>query len=144
MAGNDATIAVMTAIRTALLADPAILALLATPTSCFDLAPENAPAPFVTLGQTSYQDWSTADTDGQAVTLNIHCWDESPSTNPETTRCRLMMRHARRILHFASLNLPAPHRSVVMQVTNRVGPLFDPDGISIHGILTVQALVDHS
>ena len=142
MAGHDATIALMTAVRAALLADSALLALLATSASVYDVAPENAQTPFIAIGVNSYQDWSTVSTDGQLVTLNIDCWDESRSHYPETTRCRMMMRHCRRILHYARLTPPAPYRSVLMVVANRVGPLFDPDGISIHGILQLQTLTD--
>lgn len=142
MPGHDATIAAMTAIRAALLADAPLAALLATPASVFDIAPENAATPFVTLGVNSHLDWSTASEDGQVLSINVHCWDESRSQYPETTRCRLLMRHCRRVLHYGSFSFTAPYRSVLAVVANRVGPIFDPDGISIHGVLTVQLITD--
>lgn len=140
---DDATNAVLAAVRVALLADPDILASLASPASVYDRPPQECPVPFVVIGEASFQDWSTADGEGQDIRLDVHVWDESASQTPDIARCKALMRRIRDVLHFRSLALAAPFHAVLCQVTARVGPLIDPDGISIHGVLTVNVLTDH-
>lgn len=137
----DGTMALMTAVRTALLADSALAALGIT--EVYDRPPEIQQSPFVTIGATRYADWSFADADAQEIFMDISAWN---SSNPQvnTLATRQIMERVRVILHFATLTLGAPARCVLCQVINSVGPMLDPDGSTLHGVVSIRALVDHT
>jgi hypothetical protein len=75
--------------------------------------------------------------------MDISAWDGSnPQANTLVTR--QIMERVRVILHFATLTLGAPARCVLCQVINSVGPMLDPDGSTLHGVVSIRALVDHT
>jgi hypothetical protein len=137
----DGTMALMTAIRTALLADSGLAALGIT--EVYDRPPSIQVLPFVTIGATRYSDWSFADNDGQEIFVDVSAWDGSKA-DPNTLVTRQIMERLRVILHFATLTLGAPSRCVLCQVINSVGPMLDPDGSTLHGVVSIRALVDHT
>lgn len=55
-----------------------------------------------------------------------------------------IMGHVRRILHTANLTLSAPYHAVLCRAINQIGPFHDPDGATIHGVVTVRVVVDHA
>jgi hypothetical protein len=137
----DGTMALMTAVRTALLADSGLAALGIT--EVYDRPPAMQNSPFVTIGATRYSDWSFADADGQEIFIDISAWDGSKA-EPNTLTTRQIMERIRVILHFATLTLGAPARCILCQVINTVGPMLDPDGSTLHGVVSIRALVDHT
>lgn len=138
----DPTMAYMEAVRTVLLADSAIRA--AGVLEVLDRARPNMKTPFITLGATSDLDWSTATEDGIQLRMDVSIWDSSPSQTPETRRSREIIARVRALLHTATLTLAPPAHHVLTRVTAVVGPMLDPDGFTLHSVVTVTALLDHT
>lgn len=137
----DATYAIKSAIRTALLNNSTISDALQG-LKIVDLAPSGHPTPYISLATQSV-DFSTASEDGQEITIDVNVWHQPSSQTPETATARGLMGEVRKTLHAASLSLDAPFSLILMRVTNMIGPYRDPDGATLHGVVTVRALVDH-
>lgn len=138
----DATYALRAAVRTLLLANSTLASTLVG-LKVVDLAPSSHPTPYISI-ETQSNDWSTASTDGQEVLLDINVWHQTASQTPETATARDLMSEVRKTLHTASLTLAAPFNCVQIRVDNMIGPYRDPDGQTLHGVVSVRALVDHS
>lgn len=138
---EDATAAVLAAVRSRILADAELVANLASSASVYDQAPEAAATPFVTLNAVSYADWSTDTTDGQEITIDCHVWHETPIVSRAS---RLIMRRLRVLFEFQPLAAAAPFRVVLVQVVATVGPFRDPDGLTLHGVVSLRVLADHT
>jgi hypothetical protein len=139
---NDATYAIRAAIRTALLADSALNAALKGQ-KVVDLAPSGHPTPYISL-ETQSDDWSTATEDGQQFTIDVNVWHQAESETPDSATTRDLMSRVRIVLHTASLSLASPFHCVLIRAGGMVGPFRDPDGKTLHGVVTVTALVDHT
>jgi hypothetical protein len=138
----DATYALKAAVRTALLANSTLSTTLVG-LKVVDLAPSSHPTPYISI-ETRSNDWSTATEDGQEILLDINVWHQPASQTPETVTARNLMSEVRVALHTASLSLEAPFNCVQIRVDNMIGPYRDPDGMTLHGVVSVRALVDHS
>lgn len=138
----DAVPAVLAAIRTTLLSDVTLPGLLAGLQVVVE-APASAPTPYIQMAARS-QDWSCADQDGQQVSIDLHVWHEPRSQTPETGVVMQIMTLCRQLLHTASPSLAEPFHLVQMRVETSIGPYRDPDGSTIHGVVTVRMLVDHT
>lgn len=138
----DSTIALMTAVRSALLADAPLSALI---TGIYDRAPDKAKGNYLTIGDASSVDWSTATEDGQEHTLDIHVWSQKPSQTAETAEARAILGHIRRVLHNATgLTIAMPFSICTLQITHQIGPYLDPDEKTLHGVATLHAEIDHA
>jgi hypothetical protein len=132
----------MTAVRTALLADATLPGLLAG-LKIVDKAPSSHPTPYISMNVRS-ADWSTASEDGQEFHIDLDVWHEPSSQTPETGTARQIMAIVRSTLHTATLSLASPYHAVLIRVENEVGPFRDPDGATLHGVVSLRALVDHA
>jgi len=139
----DATFAVLAAIRAALLADATLNSTLAGSLKVMTGAPSSYPCPFISMTPHA-ADWSTATEDGQEVVIDLNVWTQAASQTAETATGRTIMASCRALLHTASLSLAAPYHTVQCRVDNQVGPYLDPDGATLHGVVTVRVLVDHT
>lgn len=138
----DATYAIKAAIRTALLANTTISSALVGQ-KIVDLAPSGHGTPYISLVVQS-NDFSTASEDGQEFEIDVNVWHQPSSQTPETATVRSLMSEVRQTLHTASLSMNSPYNCILIRATNMVGPYRDPDGATLHGVVTVRALVDHS
>ena len=138
----EATYALKAAVRTALLANSTLSTTLVG-LKVVELAPSSHPTPYISIDARS-NDWSTSTEDGQEILLDINVWHQSPSQTPETATARNLMSEVRTTLHTASLSLEAPFNCVQIRVDNIIGPYRDPDGSTLHGVVSVRALVDHT
>lgn len=138
----DATVALIKGLSAPLLADPTLSALLVG-NKIMLRAPSSAPTPYLGLDVRSL-DFSTATEDGQDFAITIHVWHEPSSQTPETGTAMAIMGHVRRILHCADLTLGAPFHCVLCRVLSERGPFQDPDGATLHGVVELRALVDHT
>lgn len=134
MAATDHTELLLIALRSAMLADPQIAAIT---TRVFDWPPAGEPLPMLTLNAIGWSTWDTADSDGQEIKVDVHVWDADGSDAPDSTRARLLMKHLRRVFHRAPLDLDG---LVLLEVVGGSGPRLDPDGVTLHGIVTLRAL----
>lgn len=138
----DASVAIRSAIRTALLANTTLASVLVGH-KVVDLAPSGHATPYISLA-TSSDDFSTGTEDGQEFTIDVNVWHQPPSQTPESATARDIMAEVRKTLHTAAINMSSPYNLVLLRVTNMIGPYRDPDGMTLHGIVTVRAIVDHS
>lgn len=137
----DSTYAIKAAIRTALLANTTITNTLVG-LKIVDDAPSSHPTPYISI-DTRSNDWSTSTEDGQEFLIDINVWHQTSSQTPETATARDLMSLVRQTLHTALLSLAAPYNCVLIRVINSIGPYRDPDGMTLHGIISIRALVDH-
>jgi len=72
----DAQLAVQTGIYSALTGDAPLMALV---TGIYDIVPEKQVFPFITIGEMTQVDDSTASVSGMDLTLMIHIWDQDLS-----------------------------------------------------------------
>lgn len=138
----DATYATKAAIRTALLANSSLSTALKGQ-KIIDLAPSSHATPFISL-ETQSMDFSTSTEDGQEIVVDVNVWHQPSSQTPETATARDIMAEVRKTLHNASLSMESPFILVLIRVTNMLGPYRDPDGMTLHGVVTVRALVNHN
>lgn len=141
MSSMDSTIALMKSIRSALKADTTLASLI---TDVYDRPPTKAVCPFLTIGDIGSKDWSTSNTDGQEHAVDVHVWTQPTSQTPETLINRQIVARVRSVLHFSTLAIDSPYSITLMQVVSQVGPMEDPDGATLHSVVTVRALVDHA
>jgi len=138
----DAGSSLIAAVRSALLANSALAGLLKGQ-KIVSMAPSSHPTPYISIAHRS-NDWSTATEDGQEVLLDLNVWHQPESQTPEPGTVRAIMAFCRQTLHTANLSLAAPFHCVLIRVTNEIGPFRDPDGATLHGVVSVRALVDHT
>ena len=82
-----------------------------------------------------------ADTEAQSLVFDVDVWDRY-ALGTDLSRPRLLMGHVRRLLHLQPLSVPGCNL-VLLRCTGAKGPMRDPDGVTLHGIVTVTALAGH-
>jgi hypothetical protein len=102
----------------------------------YDDAPQAAPYPFITLGQSVIRDWSTGTEDGAEHNLTLHVWSRSGGKKQmlEITEA------IRAVLHNQPLVL-ADHHLVNLRHEFSEARL-DPDGDTFHGIVRYRAVTE--
>ena len=139
MIAMDRTAPVSRAIVAKLGADVALTALVGQ--RIYDVAPARALPPEITIKLVTALDASTADTEAQALMFDIDVWDRY-ALGTDLSRPRLIMGHVRRILHLQAI-APAGCTVFALRCTGAQGPFRDPDGMTLHGVVTVSALAGH-
>lgn len=139
----DASTAALSAVRLALLADSWLNTTLAGTLKIVTGAPSSYPTPFISMDVRS-NDWSTATEDGQEVLIDLNVWTQPASQTPETATGRAIMAKCRTLLHTAALSLTAPFHLAQCRVDNELGPYEDPDGATLHGVVSLRLLIDHA
>lgn len=136
----DRTLEVMAAVRSRLIGDAPVAALIAA--RVYDTAPEGVQAPYITIGQTAYFDSSTSDSEAQDFTVDVHCWDipADRSNAKDTSRARALMGHVRRLFHDHALVVPG--RNAILCRAERSIPVV-ADADEIHGVVSLRVLVGH-
>lgn len=139
MSAPDRSQPTLLAVMAALGADPALAVLVGS--RIYDVPPGRAPTPSVTVRLVSTTDRGSADTDAQALTIDCDVWDRY-ALGGDLSRPRALMGHVRRILHMQPLAV-AGATLVVLRCTGTLGPSRDPDTATLHGVVTVTALMGH-
>jgi hypothetical protein len=121
------------AIYAALTADAALKALVGDPARVYDDVPEGTPFPYVTLGEISTLDWSTASEIAFEHRLTLHIWSRYGGRK----EIRDITAAIHDVLHDADLAL-AGHRLVSLFF--QASDVFrDPDGATVHGLARYRA-----
>ena len=102
----------------------------------YDDAPQAAPYPFITLGQSVIRDWSTGTEDGAEHTLTLHVWSRSGGKKQALE----IIEAIRAVLHDQPLVL-ADHHLVNLRHEFSEARL-DPDGDTFHGIVRYRAVTE--
>ena len=101
-----------------------------------DDAPQAAPYPFITLGQSVVRDWSTGTEDGAEHNLTLHVWSRSGGKKQVLE----ILEAIRAVLHDQPLML-ADHHLVNLRHEFSEARL-DPDGDTLHGIVRYRAVTE--
>jgi hypothetical protein len=102
----------------------------------YDHAPQAAPYPFITLGQSVVRDWSTGTEDGAEHDLTLHVWSRSGSKKQVLE----ILDAIRAVLHGQPLML-ADHHLVNLRHEFSEARL-DPDGDTFHGIVRYRGATE--
>jgi hypothetical protein len=102
----------------------------------YDDAPQSAPYPFITLGQSAVRDWSTGSEDGAEHNLTLHVWSRSGGKKQVLE----ILEAIRAVLHDQPLML-ADHHLVNLRHEFSEARL-DPDGDTFHGIVRYRAVTE--
>lgn len=127
--------ALQKAVHAALTADAAVVGLLGGP-QVFDDVPQQTAFPYVTLGQSTERDWSTATEDGAEHVLTLHVWSKRAGRK-ET---REIMEAVRGALHDQALAVGG-HRLVNLRHEFSEARR-DADGETYHGIVRYRAVTE--
>jgi hypothetical protein len=152
---SDATTDVQAAIRAALVADAALLAIIGSDASgakkVYSRPPQHVAMPYVIIGDASSLDDSTSDTYGQHIIFDIGCWDQSAVVQtPSSSNLRQMMARVIALFHMQPdasgqrVLWTVPARNlIVARVTGTPQIVLQPDGYSNHGIVTLDVYIGH-
>ena len=102
----------------------------------YDDAPQSAPYPFITLGQSVVRDWSTGTEDGAEHDLTLHVWSRSGGKK----QVQEILEAIKSVLHDRPLALP-DHHLVNLRYELSEARL-DPDGDTFHGIVRYRAVTE--
>lgn len=131
----SASFALQRAVFAALSADAALVALLGSE-KIYDDVPQRTGFPYVSFGQSTERDWSTATEDGAEHLVTLHVWSRAAGRK----EARMIVEAVRAVLHDAPLALVG-HRLVNLRHefsdTRR-----DPDGETYHGIVRYRAVTE--
>jgi Protein of unknown function (DUF3168) len=102
----------------------------------YDHAPQSAPYPFITLGQSAVRDWSTGTEYGAEHNLTLHVWSRSGGKQ----QVLKILEAIRAVLHDQPLAL-ADHHLVNLRHEFSEARL-DPDGDTFHGVVRYRAVTE--
>lgn len=125
-----------TAIYNALVADAGVGALAGD--RIHDGRPADGPFPCITFGPSDYTPEDAECITGRVESLQIDCWVRDARVRP----ARELADAVKAALHLANLSLDV-HALALLRVT-AVRAFMDPDGITGHGIVTVEATIEEN
>ena len=131
------SVELQTAVYARLVANPGVAALVGS--RAYDNVPENPTFPYISFGPS---DHFTDDSDGipcRVETLQIDCWARD---HGKLRPARELADAVKSALHEYEAEF-AVNGLVEMRVT-AVRVMGDPDGISAHGIVTLQAIIEEN
>ena len=99
-------------------------------------APQAAPYPFITLGQSVVRDWSTGTEDGAEHLLTLHVWSRAGGKK----QVHEIIESIRGVLHDKPLTLADHHLVNLRHEFSEARP--DPDGDTFHGIVRYRAVTE--
>ncbi len=132
---ESASWALQMSIVQALKSDVALSALLGGP-FVYDVVPQRAAYPFVSLGNVAARDWSTSSERGDEHALTLHVWSKAKGKK----QCHLIVSSVRGVLHDVAL-VVAGH-SLVNLRHEFSDVRLDPDGETLHGIVRFRAVTE--
>lgn len=123
------------AVFAALAADTTLTSLMGAG-RIHDDAPQQAAFPYLTLGQSTARDWSTATDEGAEHVLTVHVWSRAAGKK----EAHAIMRAVRQSLHDQPLPLE-DHRLVNLrhEISDAAR---DADGETVHGIVRFRAVTE--
>jgi hypothetical protein len=123
------------AVFAALAADAPLIALLGA-ARIYDDVPQAADFPYLTFGQSTARDWSTASEDGSEHTITLNVWSQAKGRN----EVHEIMAAARTALHGAPLTLDG-HRLINLRHESSEARRA-PDGETYQGIARFRAVTE--
>lgn len=131
----NASWALQQSIHATLSSDAGVLSILGAP-RIFDDVPQRAEFPYLTLGQSTVRDWSTATEPGDEHLLTLHVWSRADGRR----QAHDLMAALRQALHDRDLALDG-HRLVNLRHEFSEARR-EPDGDTYHGIVRLRAVTE--
>lgn len=129
-------LALQDAVVSALKADAAVAAIVGT--RIYDGVPADAKLPYISIGPSDTAPDEADCLPADMVTLQIDIWCRDQGKKHPA---RTLTRAVREALHQVEADLADPLAAATMEVV-ATQVLDDPDGITAHGIVTLQAVVE--
>lgn len=125
-------------VEATLLAAPGVAALVGD--RVYEVAPpaDRRKYPDVTFGPSDGTDEDADCIDGEEHVLQVDIWDRNFGRK---SRLKRVVDAVRSVLHKSELELPDPYALALIEVS-RVRILDDPDGITVHGVVSVRAIIE--
>lgn len=135
MPAKDATVAVLTALRTAMLADATITGVTS---QIVDTPEANRPVPFLVIGQTVSDTFDTSETDGQDIQIDVAFYSKGPTTTGQRT----LSRRLRELFHRQPLTVTG-HNVILVEVLTTIGPYQTDEEQLLQSVITIRVLIGH-
>ena len=135
------TAALLTAVRSRLIADAGVIAELGASPPVFTTPPDTQGLPFITLDVAAASAWDTNTWYGRRSLVDVHVWGEL--TTQAGGRAKVLA-----ILTAGETALRTPltlsgHANVLIRFENsRV--MLEPDNSTVHGVSTIRALTQEN
>ena len=123
------------AVFAALTADAPLVALLGV-ARIYDDVPQSSNFPYLTFGQSTARDWSTASEDGSEHTITLNVWSQAKGRN----EVHEIMSAARAVLHGQPLTLDG-HRLINLRHESSEARRAS-DGETYHGVSRFRAVTE--
>lgn len=117
--------------------DAAVIAIVGN--RVFDRPPTGAQAPYVCFGPSDMTDDEADCIPGYVEALQIDCWSEAQDGKRE---CKALVSAVKKCLHKLTGNLDVGALASARVSLTRV--VDDPDGISTHGIVTLEVSIEEA
>lgn len=124
-------------IVTQLKADAAVTAICGQ--KVYDKPAATVSAPYISIGPSDYVPDDADLIDGRIESVQIDCWSEAQDGKREI---KALADAVKKALHRFAGTID-PGALVSIEVT-QVRVLDDPDGITLHGIVTVEAMIEEA
>jgi Protein of unknown function (DUF3168) len=102
----------------------------------YDHAPQSAPYPFITLGQSVIRDWSTGTEDSAEYNLTFHIWSRSGGKK----QVHEIIETIKDVLPDQPLMLPDHHLINLRHEFSEAR--LDPDGDTFHGVVRYRVVTE--
>lgn len=102
----------------------------------YDDAPQRAPYPLITLGQSAVRDWSIGSEDGVEHSLTLHVWSRTGSEQQMLE----IVEAVRAALHDKPLQVEGHHLVNLRHEFSEAR--LDPDGDTYHGVVRYRAVTE--
>ena len=123
---------------TAILHDAQIVRIEAnTAYTVYDENPENAPYPYIVMGEITARDWSDKSADGTEVYSTIHIWSQYHGRKEADEMADALVY----AFSLGPLNL-APNFRAALNKLDSFNLMVDIDGVTRHGILKFKYLIE--
>jgi len=105
-------------------------------TAVYDRPPQDSAYPYITLGESTINDWSTKTSNGTEQLLTLHIW----SRNGGRKESALIMQRVYQLLHQASLSVTGQALVQIRFVTSDI--TLESDGYTYQGIMRFRAFLE--
>lgn len=105
-------------------------------TGIYDQAPEDATFPYITVGESTHNEFDTVDTLGDVATITVHVWSRYRGKK-ETKEIQALIYN---VLHRANVTYSGFRRISIDWENSQT--FIDQDGLTRHGVQTFRILID--
>lgn len=135
--------ALQTAVYSTLANNAGMISALGAPPPVYSNVPDGATLPYAQIDTPSSADWSHNTAYGHQQRFDVHVWGELTGTAGGKSKVLSVMDAIVKALRDASLNL-TDHTLVLIHFENDTGVMTDPDGRTLHGVVSFRALTQES